>query len=784
MGAPFQLVWINFFASKRKQDKKNIHFHIPSQIKPIMKSMSPVTTKMAVYCIALILLLIRCSKDNEEVKPVDDDNEPPPITSITKTIGSDGGTIALDSIIITIPAGAFGEDHSLKLSWESNPVSHPKPAVTSVFMLDGMPRKYSKPIQLSLKYNGELHDESYIARGYEKTFPYMDTTMFIYELINCQDSSGYLTGYIVQPEKEKDESGRKMDLLDGTDNGEVFNFYLGLTSNKYVKNEYFEYIKYPTTLDPQLIEQLISSAEDLYFVYYNLGFHDVRFPSFPLKCPIIVWDYRGANHNKKPISFFPHTKRIPDPPYEDEEIEQYYYEIRSPQSDYVLREAIGKGFFYQFMMNTNIIGRFEYGGAFARSVFSWMEEKWNEPEPPQSFVPSCFSKNDFKVDLVIFSGNSTNSEVIKFLVTRYGYEILAEYFQKVDNGVEEHIALSQSIDDPVNVWMPDFFQRFFERDVYRIPEQTFSEKVIDNSINTVPVIIPSPNETKTHLQNYMDFSAKVYYIDLEDNVLTEHSKLSIALTSNDIDPINLVGLLFKIDRSSKVINFIEKGTNFEINDPLGLDEDNLDVMVVVVNSQTTNMGENRDTNLSNVEFDITLKEVEIVQLNYRRMLINLDGVNITRIYNDDHTETFENVDYQFSFPSAYTGSFSDNENFTGDWDYYYDSNTNYWGEVEATVDPESLMLTEFDFKVGSKNYYNGEFYSEIRRRITGINVQLEQEPGLLIAEIQGTSLIQYISIFDYIVDYVDPEKNETDGYYTEIDFTENSVMTIGFYDAN
>ena len=743
-----------------------------------MKSLSTVTTKMAVYYIALILLLVRCSKDNEEVKPIDDDNEPPPITSISKTIGSDGGTIALDSIIITIPAGAFGEDHSLKLSWESNPVSHPKPAVTSVFMLDGMPRKYSKPIQLSLKYNGELHDESYISRGYEKTFPYMDTTMFIYELINCQDSSGYLTGYIVQPEKEKDESGRKMDLLDGTDNDDVFNFYLGLTSIKYLNNEYFDYIKYPTTLNPQLIEQLISSAEDLYFVYYNLGFQDVNFPSFPLKCPIIVWDYRGANHNKKPINFFPHTKRIPDPYDEDKEIKQYYYEIRSPQSDYVLREAIGMGFFYQFLFNTNIV-RSEYGGAFTRSVASWMEEKWNEPELPLSFVPSCFSENDFKVDLVIFSGNSTNSEVIKFLVTRYGYEILAEYFQKVDNGVEEHIALSQSIDDPVNVWMPDFFQRFFERDVYRIPEQTFLEKVIDNSINTLPIMIPSLNETITHLQNYMDFSSKIYYIDLEDPVLTEKSKLSVAITSETIDTSDLEGLLFTIDRFSKEIEFIEKGTTFEIKDPFNLDKDNLDVMVVVVNSQTTNMGENRDSKLSEIQFDITLKEV--VQLRCNRMQIVLDSVWVERVSYTIGTQIYYPGKYGFNFPfeETYRGSFKDNTDFSADWNYVDNGKTNI-GEVTATVDPETLILKKFDFELEEKYYNTLENQDvETRQRITGIDVQLEATSFGYRGIIKGEELIDHVNIMEYII-----QTSNQIGSYTEevIDFTENSKLTISFID--
>ena len=89
-----------------------------------MKSRSYLIWKSTKYFTVLILLVIGCSKDDDKVNQPDD-NEPPPVTSASETIGSEGGTIALDSITITIPVGAFSTNYDLSLAVESNPVEHP-----------------------------------------------------------------------------------------------------------------------------------------------------------------------------------------------------------------------------------------------------------------------------------------------------------------------------------------------------------------------------------------------------------------------------------------------------------------------------------------------------------------------------------------------------------------------------------------------------------------------------------------------------------------------------------
>jgi hypothetical protein len=168
------------------------------------------------------------------------------------------------------------------------------------------------------------------------------------------------------------------------------------------------------------------------------------------------------------------------------------------------------------------------------------------------------------------------------------------------------------------------------------------------------------------------------------------------------------------------------------------------------------------------------------------MRIDLDSVYIVRKYNDNRSEAYENLYYQFSFPpeEIYEGGFSITNTFTGDWDYI-DDLFNYWGEVSATVDPETLFLLDFDFMHGNK-YSNssGEKISEFMKRIIGIDIQLEQKPGLLYAKIKGEDIVDHVQTFEYIMKYTDPIKNQTQGYHHVIDFTQNSILEITFYDEN
>jgi hypothetical protein len=237
---------------------------------------------------------------------------------------------------------------------------------------------------------------------------------------------------------------------------------------------------------------------------------------------------------------------------------------------------------------------------------------------------------------------------------------------------------------------------------------------------------------------------------------------------------------------------MDKGITFNVTDPLKYKDENSDLFLVVVNSQSTHMDENRKSSLSNIQLDVTLKEA----LPYHHLKIFLDSITVIQNYNNGQISTWKNQDYHFGdviVYDEYKGNFSKDNVFTGGWDFINTNASNnstfYWGDVIATIDPDSLKLLDFDIKTNHNFLGSGkdenEYIYEDKRRITGINVQLEKSYNGLYGRIKGKNLIQHINLFERNVKFGDPSRDLIEGsYIDDIEFTEDSVLKIFFSDQD
>jgi hypothetical protein len=106
--------------------------------------------------------------------------------------------------------------------------------------------------------------------------------------------------------------------------------------------------------------------------------------------------------------------------------------------------------------------------------------------------------------------------------------------------------------------------------------------------------------------------------------------------------------------------------------------------MVVVNSRSLNMGEDRILKASEIQLDVTLKET--FQLTYQRMEIVLDSLTIYRTYlNQPYIHQNQTFSFKIPYGDMYDGSFSDNQLFTTDWDYTDDSQVRYWGRYRPRL---------------------------------------------------------------------------------------------------
>ncbi len=140
------------------------------------------------WALAGIGLLLGCSSDD----PTSPDANDPYILETTATIGSGGGTLAVDDFELTVPAGAFADESEVELYAATDEVPAGDARVTRTFRLDGVPTNLDEPLTVRLRYDGTLSERSVIA--FEMRATANGDTLRTYLEIDATEVEGYLVG--------------------------------------------------------------------------------------------------------------------------------------------------------------------------------------------------------------------------------------------------------------------------------------------------------------------------------------------------------------------------------------------------------------------------------------------------------------------------------------------------------------------------------------------------------------------------------------------------------------
>ena len=743
-------------------------------------------TKITVVCnLALCILALGCSKNDEEITPSNGDKPQPPVTFISKTIGSGGGTIALDSMAIYVPAGAFSSSIDLELAVEKAPSAHPQPAVTSVYKLKGLPANFDKPIQLILKYRGTLEDDYYIAHGYRETLPITDTVYTAHRLLDCQDSAGYLTGYLVPYDENSNSGGRRASHLSDQEFQEIIDTFNGVDGHlPYHSVQSGFIINYSKTLGRSVVEQINDALEDVYEVFQELGFDPTNFPGFEETKDVSVLDLRNTGSNTARKNEF------------DWNNVEYSFRIHSlPLKEESLSLRVGVCFLGYFLDNyiypTRNMREIDKWRPVDYSISMWMQESWTDPYLFKQIITEWFQSDLTYINLSIFFKYLYSFEVIKYLSTIEAPEkFFKKYYLAVKNGNDCLPSLIHSIPQSVDTWLPDYYKQLFVGNIYDIPGEVIEEKILGDEKVAYRKQLPQPKVTDTHEAQLIDLSARVFNFDIKSPHLTETSQLTFSLSSDDLDAERLHGLLFSKDINSNEISFIEKGSQIELSDPYEYKKAEKDLLLVVVNSQSQNVEASREDHLSKVKVKVTMDEI----LRYHHPRIYLDSIIETWEYWNgtiwkapgySNNSFGELPDYD-----EYKGSFSKDNVFTGGWDYFYEpENGNVQhrqGNVRITMDPNSYLITSFDFEEISTLLDNSgkyDYISKYTRRISGINVLLSPSYGGLKGRRKGSDILDHNVELEKSNYYGDPDMNQKHGHRVRkenIKFTEDSALKIFF----
>ncbi len=110
----------------------------------------------------------------------------------TAVIGTEGGTLAVDDFSLTVPAGAFDGNHTLRLYTRPDDETFGESRATRVFRIDGFPETFTRPLRLALKTERTLTGETFIAQGDSLIDPLSGKGVTVYDVHHASDSSGFL----------------------------------------------------------------------------------------------------------------------------------------------------------------------------------------------------------------------------------------------------------------------------------------------------------------------------------------------------------------------------------------------------------------------------------------------------------------------------------------------------------------------------------------------------------------------------------------------------------------
>ena len=110
----------------------------------------------------------------------------------TKIIGTAGGEIDYNGIILSFPEGTFTEDNEITVNLLDETLEFGEYAASALYNVDGLPESINQPIRIKIKYTKSLEGDPLIAVGERKHAVSLDSTLFSYHSESALDSAGYL----------------------------------------------------------------------------------------------------------------------------------------------------------------------------------------------------------------------------------------------------------------------------------------------------------------------------------------------------------------------------------------------------------------------------------------------------------------------------------------------------------------------------------------------------------------------------------------------------------------
>lgn len=547
---------------------------------------------MLILIVSVILITsLSCSDDPSSPKKEDEGTIPQDAV----TIGVEGGTIEKDDITVTIPEGAFTENHDISVSEVDDDGAFGENSISKSYKINGLPSEYNKPIAIKSNYSGQLNGDSFLAIGQMVKDEIRNDSSVVYGLFTAIDSSGLLTSSLPAV------SGPNINKLDNkpVDLGTLELFVKFLDSYTYKETNHF------IIFFPLSAIQHFSKVEEIFEGAYAVVKHELRINEEITRTVVITSQNRPIYVNEEVFNqqYLVHRFSISQE------------SLGNQQYNEILVRAVQE--LFNFTGSNNPFRSIHWTSS---AIYYWIED-WISDAPEYKF-PEDFLRNGmspflgFNIDdIEDYVGHRHGigmSSLIKYLKELEGYGLtgLSNFLHNNESHISQSTELLESVETPFNQWWPDFFKQLINNELFELPNDYFISRAhaewnINNENDTLKVF------TSSEVGNYQDLSAKIFKFNLNYSGLDTSQNLIFNLSNLD-NNTDLALLLFSVKDGKPNYLQTSNSKNLKIEDIKSFIENyGKQILAVVVNNDITTenfLGQ------SNIEFKIEISSKKQSQI--------------------------------------------------------------------------------------------------------------------------------------------------------------------------
>jgi hypothetical protein len=697
--------------------------------------------------LALCVLYTGCKKD-DSTEPLPDANF---TVEATENIGAGGGTIQAKDFFMNVPAGAFNENNNIILSAAEDNETFGENGVSRMFKIEGLPYDHSQEIEIGIKYEGVLAGNSYIAFGELSFIPSSADNINAYRLIEANGSGGYLSCHIPVPEENDNTKSVTTNGKSAKSETRSIKFMLvdGFHS-PYITPEGNFRIKYPeSTVSDEDVVALGGFLEDAFIVFRDsLKFSYSARDNFPIDITVkplnaTRYGHFAPSHSGDNYSFIEfNTSKMSD--REQIRLTAGHEFFHLVQYLYDPRWNLWKG---GYMPDHHWLN--EATAVWSEEYFTSITDYVSNTRDGWEHAPfNGFQKGGEGEDVETVGGHGYGmSAVIKYLVNRYGKNIIPAIYERILAEGSTNIlgvtlspvlALSLVTENPA-VWLTDFFREYLLNNIYYVNPKDWVVGFLadDYSIKSDADIL------KVFTHSYPDLSARLYNIQLMYPDIDESASISFTASYEGTE---ITVFKYKIigegPQSTAQMEYLAYGfDNVSVANVKDLTGEDANLLVLVTNY--THIPPYTGTT------DINLKiEVEESQPApaYNRCGFQIEVLGHYHEFTDDNSRDYDSDGAIYSWES-YPGSFTGNT-FTGSYSRSYGDDLTITGTISVTLNNKQDLIENISWSETHTGSLGPGFVRN--ESFTGVNIpyaysdefRLEGDGDAVCSNITSLSVVQ------------------------------------------